>query len=356
MNYKKIMLGVMGLVASSVYAQSSVTMYGRVSSGLDYVNNVAVADGTSKNQLRFGSNQFGISWWGLKGYEDLGGGLRATFNLESMFTLGQGQLPDSSTLFNRFAYVGLSSTTYGDLWLGRVMALTDETGYYLDPFGEGQIGIGNLAKGRAWGSRANTVTYNSRNYGGLSFRLQTGLGNQAANFRGGRQYSASAQYSLGDLNAYAVYEEVRDSKGKFSSLYSASKEYMIGATYQIDALKIYGGFQQLYSSGADTVADSLNPAGATRSQQEWIAASYRLTPALAFQAGWFHANVNHGGGSGNLAVLGAVYSLSKRTSLYATVAGMFNGGKAAFPVETNDSAPLPGHNQQGGYFGMIQYF
>src|ERR1700676_4473876 len=223
------------------FAQSSVTLYGRVASGFDFVSNVATQDGQSKNNYRFGSNQYGISWWGLKGEEDLGGGLHGVFNLENMFTAGTGQLP-SDSLFNRYAYVGLSNANYGSLWLGRVMSLTDETGYYLDPFGEQVTGIANFAKGRAWGSRANTMTYNSPKLAGFSFRLQNGFGNEAGNFRGDRQFSASATYSLGGFNAYGVYEEIRDANGKFSSLYSASREYMIGGTYQFSALKLYTGY------------------------------------------------------------------------------------------------------------------
>ena len=74
-------------------AQSSVTLYGRVAAGIDFVTNVATPTGQSNNNLRFGSNQYGYSWFGLKGDEDLGGGLHAVFKLESLFTSGTGQIP-----------------------------------------------------------------------------------------------------------------------------------------------------------------------------------------------------------------------------------------------------------------------
>jgi predicted porin len=81
-------------------AQGSVTLYGRIAAGLDYVTNVATPDGQSKHNFRFGSNQYGYSWFGLKGDEDLGGGVHAVFKLESLFTSGNGQLaPD--TIFTR---------------------------------------------------------------------------------------------------------------------------------------------------------------------------------------------------------------------------------------------------------------
>ena len=61
-------------------AQSSVTLYGRVAAGIDYVTNVATPTGQSNNNLRFGSNQYGYSWFGLKGDEDLGGGFMRSSN------------------------------------------------------------------------------------------------------------------------------------------------------------------------------------------------------------------------------------------------------------------------------------
>ena len=80
----------------AVQAQSALTMYGRVASGFDFITNVATGNGQSKNNFRYGSNQYGSSWIGLKGGEDLGGGWRAVFNLETQYTLGTGQLPDQT--------------------------------------------------------------------------------------------------------------------------------------------------------------------------------------------------------------------------------------------------------------------
>ncbi|MFL9965063.1 porin [Paraburkholderia sediminicola] len=340
----------------NAYAQSSVTLYGRVAAGLDFVTNVATPTGQSKNNFRFGSNQYGYSWFGLKGDENLGGGLHAVFKLESLFTSGTGQIPPNS-IFTRDAYVGLADDKYGSIWFGQAMSLTDETGWYIDPLAEQVgIGVGNFAFGRAWGPRSNVVTYNSPAWAGFSFRVQNGFGNQAGNFRGDRQFSVSAQYTLTNFAAYGVYEEIRDVNGHFSDLYTASQEYMVGATYQLGAVKFYTGYQQLFSSGQDTVATPFNPHAATRSQQVWVGASYQATSALALQTAWYHGNVNHGGGQGNLGAIAATYNLSKRTFLYLTVGAMFNGESSAFPVETADSQPLPGHNQQGGYFGIMHFF
>jgi predicted porin len=202
----------------------------------------------------------------------------------------------------------------------------------------------------------NALTYNSPEMHGLSFRVQNGFGNTAGNFKASRTFSTSVQYSLGGFTGYGLYDERRDANGNFSGLYSNSREYMAGATYQLQAWKFYAGYQQLVSSGSDTVVDSTNTVGATRASQEWLGVSYQFNPALQLQAAWYHTNVNHGGGTANLAALGATYNLSKRTFIYVVVASMFNGANAAFPVETQDSPPEQGHNQQGGYIGIMHMF
>lgn len=342
-------------LSGAAWGQSSVTLYGRINSSLDYVTNEATAQG-SKNVFRFGDNRFAGSWWGLVGNEDLGGGTHAVFKLESMFSPATGQLVEGTSLFDRYAYVGLENTKYGSLWLGRSMSLTDTMGFYIDPLGEQEIGIGSFAKGRAWGSRANTATYNSPELAGFSFRLQNGFGNDASGFQHSRQFSAEAQYSIGSFTGYGLYEELRDANGKFSSLYSASREYMAGATYQLNSLKLFAGYQALVSSGQDTKAETTNPLAATRNQQEWVGLTYQFTPALQMQAAYYHANVNNGGGVGNLGVVGASYALSKRTTINGTFGAMFNGGKANFALETGDVGPLQGHNQQGGYVGIVHVF
>src|SRR3546814_2668112 len=56
----------------------------------------------------------------------------------------------------------------------------------------------------------------------------------------------------------------------------------------------------------------------------WVGANYRLLPALTLLSGVYYATLNNGGGHGTLVTLGAKYDLSKRTSLYGTVASVFN--------------------------------
>ena len=99
-------------LAGSAHAQSSVTLYGLIDSGLTYTNSQITGTGSgghSNWQMTSGSVQY--SRWGLRGAEDLGGGIKAIFTLENGFNLNNGQFSSSNRIFNRQAFVGLQPTT-----------------------------------------------------------------------------------------------------------------------------------------------------------------------------------------------------------------------------------------------------
>jgi predicted porin len=103
-------------LAGVAQAQSSVTLYGLIDAGLTYTNSQITgtgAGGHSNWQMTSGGVQY--SRWGLRGAEDLGGGLQAIFTLENGFNLNNGQLSSANRIFNRLAYVGVSSRDFGSL-------------------------------------------------------------------------------------------------------------------------------------------------------------------------------------------------------------------------------------------------
>ena len=101
------------MASGVVYAQSSVTLYGIIDEGVNYNSN---ANGNRLYNLS--SGVFQGSRWGLRGKEDLGGGLGAIFVLENGFDVNTGRLGQGGLLFGRQAYVGISSP-YGTVTFGR---------------------------------------------------------------------------------------------------------------------------------------------------------------------------------------------------------------------------------------------
>ena len=75
------------IAAPAVHAQSSVTMYGIMDAGIEYTNHAAPEGGSS---VKLKSGNKNTSRWGLRGVEDLGGGLKAVFRLESGIDLANG--------------------------------------------------------------------------------------------------------------------------------------------------------------------------------------------------------------------------------------------------------------------------
>ncbi len=107
----------LGGVACSAHAQSSVSLYGVLDLGLTYVNNTQTG---RRGQGLTGGHQFALtdgtstgvsgSRWGLRGVEDLGGGLKALFVLENGFNANNGALAQGGAEFGRQVYVGLANS------------------------------------------------------------------------------------------------------------------------------------------------------------------------------------------------------------------------------------------------------
>src|ERR1700739_2517468 len=124
-----VALAALGAFACGAHAQSSVTLYGIVDEGFNINTNAG-----GKHLYNLSSGVLQGSRWGLRGTEDLGGGLSAIFVLENGFDVNTGKLGQGGLMFGRQAYVGLSSR-YGTVTLGRQY---DSVVDYLGPLGAGE--------------------------------------------------------------------------------------------------------------------------------------------------------------------------------------------------------------------------
>lgn len=187
------------------HAQSSVTLYGIIDYGVNYISNDA---GKSNWVLNSGVYQY--NRWGLKGNEDLGGGLQAIFTLEGGFS-GSGAMANGGRLFGRLAWVGLSSPTYGTVTLGRqASSLID--------FTQVLSGIPFTGLGHAFDNDNldnsfrfnNTIKYMSPTFAGITFGGMYGFSNStSADATGGfgvnRMWSVGAGYKRGALTGGIAY-------------------------------------------------------------------------------------------------------------------------------------------------------
>jgi general bacterial porin, GBP family len=353
-----ILAGVISAFALSAHAQSSVTLYGSLDAGILYANNAG-----GHSQWQQGSGVMSDNYFGLRGSEDLGNGLKAIFTLESGFDLNSGRYHNGENGFNRQSFVGLKSDQYGTLTLGRQY---DSVVDYLGPLSEAGAGYGNNLAGHPFDndnlahsfSINNAVKYASANYAGFQFGGLYGFSNDANGFSNGRAWSVGASYGNGPLNVAAGYLQTNNSGGLGAANSAASADENISArlqrTYGVGANYTYGpaqvgfvwthsqidGLSSLASGGTSLPGlDGLN----LHLDNYEINGTYHLTPALSLVGSYTFTDGNvTGSGSGNnspkwhTVMLSSDYSLSKRTDVY--LAGVYQHASGSLGYNSDGSA------------------
>src|ERR1700754_1233873 len=189
---------IVSAASTTAHAQTSVTLYGIIDAGLIYTNNVAKGN-TRGSLVQATSGEINGSRFGLRGSEDLGGGLKAIFVLENGFSITNGTLAQPRRLFGRQAFVGLSSSQYGTVTLGRqydslvdfVAPLSGTAGTFGDTGFAHPFDNDNLNHSVRMN---NSIKYNRANYGGFKFGTLYAFSN-SDDFAVNRAYSAGASYS-----------------------------------------------------------------------------------------------------------------------------------------------------------------
>lgn len=365
-------------LASSAYAQSSVTLYGIVDLGIDYANNVAsVADGrvVSGGPQKVVRMQSGVpagSRWGLLGSEDIGGGMKAIFRLESGFDAATGAA-GGGLAFSRNAYVGVKSERLGTLTFGKQW---DANVDIVEPFSlNGQYGgwyfahpndMDNLDNGF---SVNNAVKYVSPNIGGFTFEGHYSLGGHAGQFSTDSTYSAALGYSGTSFSAGVGYLRVNEpvtavagyaSGGSFANvvygnaLATARSQSVLaaGAAYLFGPFKLMGNF-------SDTRFRSAFGGSDVTFQNYEVSGIYSFTSALIVGAGITYT-VGHDHASDatpkyQQANLVAQYSLSKRTAIYAMSSYQRASGDASVAQITGFN-PSSTNRQVVGRLGITHSF
>lgn len=292
---KKSLLALAALTAFAgvASAQSSVTLYGRV----DLSVNKPI--GTDAKNLSNGSG----SRLGLRGTEDLGGGLSALFNIEHRFNADTGADSTGNVRFwNGRSLVGLRGG-FGQVVFGREYTTSFlGTQLWADPWGwdtiaaqNGITGLGGIAKVR----NDSSVTYNIA-AGGFSFGIQTAEATDAINTFASKPLNFNVGYAGGPLRASFGYEKTGREGAADEKMWSAAVSYDLGF--------MKPGFY--YGRG-----DALNGA----EHKGWMITATAPLGAGEFRASYGNLKANDTSVSKRLA-LGYHYSMSKRTTLYVDFA------------------------------------
>jgi predicted porin len=370
-------------VPLAAHAQSSVTLYGIIDTGIAWTNTVASSiktQGASRWSMATGWGSG--DRFGFLGREDLGGGLAAVFQLEAGFSGLNGTSSQGGRLFGRQAYVGLSSTQYGKLTLGRQY---DYTFDYVAPL------LSWLLFGSIYGAHIgdvddtfqtfrldNTIKYEVSPIAGLKLGALYAFSNQAGGdngegFANNRAYGFGLDYQRGPLHVVASYLQLNNPSAGLAS--GNNPNGAIGDEYSGSTSIFYNaGFVERqrisalgagYTFGAATVnfvaTDTrLDYRGghSMRVDNYELNGRYNFTPALMAGVGYIFTDGDGYTGSGATSFAtgdrprwhqvnaGISYLLSKRTDLHMSMVYQRLAGDAS-TVAINFFGPAgAGRNSQ----------
>jgi predicted porin len=305
--------------AGTAGAQSAVTLYGVVDLGLEQTR---LSPGTSTTRLTSGIDSG--SRWGLKGSEDLGGGLSASFQIESGFdaSTGEGGGAGGGLMFNRQSWVGLNGG-FGSVKLGRQYTPYFSAQGAIDPFGLGFVGdaSGMIAVFRHYGVRMNnTINYSTPSFGGFSGEVAYGLGEVAGSHSTGSQFGLQGTYEGGPLTAVAAYHK----QGQVAAGADAgdNRSALVGAAYDFKVVKLHGAF-------ADNRDTSAGGATTGRSRDLMLGVSAPVGAATLMASYMQHQDRLASNADSRFWGIGASYPLSKRTNFYSSYSRITNDAGGA---------------------------
>ncbi|WFN14869.1 porin [Burkholderia contaminans] len=341
-NKSLLALLVAGTVCAPAFAQSSVTLYGIIDAGITYVNN---SHGSGQVAAQSGVAQG--SRWGMKGSEDLGGGMKAIFQLENGFNVFNGKLGQGGLEFGRQAYVGLTGDAWGTLTLGRqydpivdIVQPTSMNGNWGALFSHAND-IDNMNNGFRVN---NAIKYVTPTFSGVSGEVMYALGGVAGHTSQKSTIAAGLSYSNGPANLGAAYFYAKDPAQQFvdgnfgTNNYADNSMLMAGASNGMGAFGYIGAPTSMrviaaggtyaigpallglnYSNARYTDATGVTGNTAVFNNYEaW--GQYNVTAAATVAAGYTFTQgsigVNQAKPKYHQVNLLADYRLSKRTDLY----------------------------------------
>lgn len=340
-----IALAVLGLTGGAAVAQSSVTLFGVLDADMKYVK-------TGDLKLKkLDSGGLNTSRIGVRGTEDLGGGLKAGFWLESQVDTDTGVGGGGSAFWGRRATVSLAGE-FGEVRLGRNKTVSR---LHLEDFDPTSFtGLGSVSavysnlgsgNGTSFGRADNLASYSLPTslggfYGGVDVSAGEGTGTN-------KGQSVRLGYKQGPLHvsgAYASTSNAADSsKFKLASAGAAYDFGVVRPSLSYTQTKYLGREQKIWTAavtaplGQGQLWASFTDAKANAAAETAVAGFTPIGDAKLFAAGY-------------------IYNLSKRTALYTTVSELKNDGAARFIISGAPAATAGGQKSTGFDVGVRHSF
>ena len=326
--------------AATASAQSTVTVYGKVDLGL--VIDSGAAAGKS---VRLSSGVTGGSRIGFKGSEDLGGGAKAAFQLETGYCADSAAgAPNFCTGSNQFmgrqAHGDLSGA-FGAVSGGRQYSLGYLNLTTIDPFGTGYAGQVNNLVDAAGVRLNNSVHYATPSFAGFTASGEVVFGEITGNWKAGRVLGGAVTYASGPAYAGLSFYDLANANG----VGSARRDYLLGGTYDFGVVKAHALVEK---------ADG-DPTGAVKLDTLDLMVGATVPLAGGALMASFVRHDDRGALARDANQLGAAYNypLSRRTSAYAAFARIVNVNGATFHV---GNATETGTGNKAFNLGVVHNF
>ena len=351
---KKSLIALAVLAASgAAMAQSSVTLYGVVDTGLTY----SKGEESVYGMTHVGGNV--NSRLGFRGVEDLGNGLKATFNLEAGMGVDDGNNymdKDSNGMaFRRTSTVGLAGN-FGEVRLGRMLTSSYLAVSRYDAFGDTGIGA-SLAWKRDYPSRAeNAISYTSPSFSGFKFGGEYGFG-EKEDARDNRYIGVGAMYDNGPLSLGLGYDRINN-VGYVAANPPAPAElgedlttWQLGGAYNFGVAKLLAFYKQTkYKDVLVGDSEKLKTFG--------LGVTAPVGAAGEVRASYNNYKISDDNGKADQLSLGYVHNLSKRTALYGTYSYIKNKDGLDFELNgaMGGAGLKDGEKQHGLQLGIRHAF
>lgn len=304
----------LALVSLPVAASAEVILYGKIRGGVEYTHEGGSATKSEKNA--WGVVDYS-SYIGFKGSEDLGGNLKAIWQIEANAKLSGGNIAN-----NRDSFIGLEGG-FGTVKVGRVStplrnAVVAQDNWEYD---SRVLGLGYYSR---FAQRRTSLNYQSPDFGGFDFAFQMAPG---SNVHGGsRTDDGKPVFGLGlgykNSGFFVRYaaEYARKSTAAAGGL-KDSHVHNLSAGYDANNLYVAGGLQYgknvspVGSADIDIASQTENNA---KTKEAQISAAYTfgaVTPKVSVAYGRADSNdTARDGGRYLQAIVGADYAFSRRTT------------------------------------------
>jgi predicted porin len=338
-------------VVGAASAQSSVTMFGVVDATLAFGN------GDTSNKTQLTNSGYNSSRFGVRGVEDLGGGLKASFHLEAGLQNDNGASAATSTnnnatggalagmngsqglTFNRTSVVSLLGS-FGEFRLGRDYTPQFWSFTVFDPFGTNGVGTTQALNSSAGGftivRASNSIGWKSPNWGGFGIWAQTYLGENASSAASQAGDGAAIRLSYANGPFSVALATSKTTTGATTDVTSTN----VALSYDLRVVQLMGFYNTDSNTGLADV-------------KGWTLGA--LIPAGPGTVRVALSNSDNGiGAKTDKFAVGYVYDMSKRTSLYGTFASLSNSGAAAQAL--NGAATPAGGSSTGVDLGIKHTF